>query len=260
MNYKIFIMTKVICLMNQKGGVGKTATTVHLGAFLAEKGFKTLIIDLDAQTDTTRSLQAVDDNYSAYDLLTDSDKSISFYNHTSSENLFVLVGNRNIKEIAYKKNMLVDKINLLKKYFDYILIDCNPHLIEFNRVALNEVVLTASDFVVIPTESDPNSIYDTNLFIPDVLKVKQNNNPKLVLLGVLFSKVEVNTKLFREAFFDFQNVAKDLVFESYIRKDEKMRHSQLNGQTIFEFDRKSNASLDFIDFGNEFLNKIKKYE
>ena len=89
-------MTKVICLMNQKGGVGKTATTVHLGAFLAEKGFKTLIIDLDAQTDTTRSLQAVDDNYSAYDLLTDSDKSISFYNHTSSENLFVLVGNRNI--------------------------------------------------------------------------------------------------------------------------------------------------------------------
>ena len=253
-------MTKVICLMNQKGGVGKTATTVHLGAFLAEKGYKTLVIDLDAQTDTTRSLQAVDDNYSAYDLLVDNDKSISFYNHTSSENLFVIVGNRNIKEVIYKKNMLVDKINLLRKYFDFILIDCNPHLIEFKRVTLNEVVLTASDFVIIPTESDPNSIYDTNYFIPDVLEIKENNNKKLVLLGVLFSKVEINTKLFKEAFLDFKNAGKELVFDSFIRKDEKLRHSQLNGQTIFEYDRKSNASLDFIDFGNEFLKKIKKYE
>lgn len=257
---KNFFMAKVISLINQKGGVGKTAITVHLGAFLSTKGFKTLIIDLDPQCDSSRSLGAYDENYTAYEFLTNSNDEISLFNHTTNENLFVLVGNRKIKELTYHKNMIHDKMKIFNDYFDFILIDCNPHLIEFNRTTLNEVILLNSDFLIIPTETDPNSIEDTNLFIPDVLKIKERNNNSLVLLGVLFSKVEVNTKLFKNQFDAFQKDASEIVFSSYIRKDEKLKHCQLKSKTIFEYDQKANACFDFQKFGEEVLEKLKKYE
>jgi len=253
-------MGKAICLINQKGGVGKTATSVHLGAFLSEKGYKTLLIDFDPQCDSTKSLKAFNENYNAFDFINESDKKIDFYKHSINDNYFILTGDRRIKDVKLDRKRIKNKVDILKKYFDYILIDCNPHLLEENRITLNEAILVASDFAILPTDPDPNSMQNTTYFLPDVLKIKKLHNHDLKVLGIVFTKVDANRKIFKKYFDEFKSQNQEFIFKSFIRNDEKIRHSQLIGETIYEYDRNSNAFKDFNEFGDEVLQKIKIYE
>ena len=243
----------VIATINQKGGVGKTTSTINLSGFFADKGYKTLIIDMDSQQDSTTSLGFDLDNlnYTTYDLLKETDfNKIEFLKY--NDNLFIIPAHEFLNEVSLSRKMLLDKIDYLRKQFDIILIDCNPHSILNSRITLNEVILIASDGIIIPIDSNINSLKSANKIMLPVNNIRNNYNKNLKVLGFFMTDINPQTDLFQEIYAEMKNHS-NLLFNTFIRRDERIKKAQSLGITIFDYDRKSRSCIDYENLGYEIV-------
>lgn len=246
---------KTISIITEKGGVGKTTTSIHLGASFAEANKKTLLIDFDAQRNLSIGYKIDKEfNYTIKNFL--NSEFDDFELTQKNENLFILAGDRNIENKKYSREILSKNLEILKQLnFDFVIIDCPPRPIT-EEIGLGEIALSASDYVISPIEAEEYSIEGINELIPSINRIKLKHNPKLAFLGFFFNKVNENTINFRKFRKIAQNEAKEHFFTTYIRQDVSVEKAKSQGETVYSIAPNSRVASDYKELVKELIKKI----
>lgn len=249
--------TKVISVLTQKGGVGKTTTTIHLAASFAKKGSKVLVIDFDSQKNLSLGYKLDEDfPYTVVDFL-EQKEGLEFTQKSEHNNVYVLAGSEKLESYKIDRYALKESLKLLEDYFDYVLIDCPPKPLN-DALSLGEVAVCASDYVLSPIKDDEYSLAGITSLIPSLLNLKGKHNLNFEYLGFFFNAVLVNSSDFRSYYNDFlsNEFTKDYLLKTFIRQDVNIKKAIKEGKTIFQIDSKSRASKDFKDLVKELKKKM----
>jgi chromosome partitioning protein len=249
---------KKIVLSNQKGGVGKTTCTRELGIFLADKGYKTLIIDTDPQANLSKSLVETP-GFGLYEALTGAD----YEAEEVKPNLFLLAGN--VKLAGLEKALIgeLDAHTRLKELlegeafqtFDFILIDSPPSL-----SILTTNALTASDFLIIPMNPSLYSMQGTTDLIGTMAKVKKNLNPNLSILGVIINAYDANPVIIRQIRDEIFEAFGEKVFQTALSKSIRIEEAIASKTGVISRPRvdgrPSKAAEEVRALGEELLSRL----
>lgn len=246
-------MTKVISIINHKGGVGKTTTTANLGGALVQKGYQVLLVDLDGQSNLTMSLGLSSDlSKTIYSSMRDG-KSLPVYKN--KEGLEVVPSCLDLSAIETelmnepgRELILKSLLENIKDRYDYILIDCPPSL---SLLSLN--ALTASDGIIIPVQAQYLAMRGMDKLVNIINKVKNRINPSLSIYGVLITMYDGRTNLNKSISEVVEETFNDKVFTTYIRNNISLAEAQVNGKDIFHYDRKCNGAIDYMNLCNELI-------
>lgn len=249
---------QVISVMTQKGGVGKTTSTIHIGGALESMGYKVLLIDFDTQMNLSIGYNVKDYSYTVEDFLL-GNGTPKFSIRGKNENVFIIAGSSTLNEKKLNKNSLKKAISNLKENFDFVLVDCPPKPIN-TELSFGEIAVNASNFVISPIRADKYSLAGIGSFLNSINTLKQNGL-QTIILGFFFNEVEQNTNHFQNYYSLLsQGATKDYLFLNFIRKDVNIKNAMDDGKTIFEIKPYGRASKDFHDLTKELVNKISKYE
>ena len=258
-------MGKVISLVNQKGGVGKTTTSINLSASLAVLGKKVLLIDLDPQGNTTTGvgINKGEIERSIYDVLIGECKITEAMIKTKYKNFYVvpssiyLAGlgtelleksreNAEFKKGDQLKNSLVD----IRESFDYIILDCPPSL---DVITTN--ALTASNSVIIPVQCEFFALEGITQLLRSIMKVQKTLNPTLDIEGVLLTMLDSRTNLGFEVVEDIRSFFKEKVYNTIIPRLVRLTEAPSHGEPIVAYDPKSRGSEAYINLAKEVIER-----
>jgi len=247
---------RVIAIINQKGGVGKTTSTVNLGAGLASLGKKVLLVDLDAQAHLTYSLGIAADDLEAtiYDLL----KGESAFNEVAIEKhgLTILPSSIDLSTAEIEFSTEVGREAFLKNVlaglfgYEYILLDCPPNL---GLITLN--ALTAAREVFVPLQAEFLSIKGLNKLTDMIEKVKQRVNPALEITGIIATLHDPRLKLHQEVYENLQKHFSDKLFKTFIRRNVALAEAASYGQSIFDYAPHSHGAEDYMALCHEIVSR-----
>lgn len=254
---------KVICIFNQKGGVGKTTTNINLCSYLAMEGYKVLTLDIDPQGNTTSGLGIDKRNLelSMYDVLTTDVsledviiKSDLIQNLSIAPSTMELAG-AEVEMIAKKdrEQVLLEKIKKLESKYDYIFIDCPPSL---GMITIN--ALTCSDSVLIPIQCEFYALEGVGQLMNTIQLVKKSLNKDLEVEGVLMTMYDYRTNLSNEVYKEVQKYFKELMFKSTIPRNIRLAESPSFGLPIMLYDEKCKGADSYLNFTKEFLERQHK--
>ena len=212
-------MGKVISVANQKGGVGKTTTTVNLGTLLAKKGKKVLLIDADPQGNATSALGVVKEvEFSTYDILVNDTEMEEAIQDTIIKNLKVCPSNMNLAgaevelvSMMSREQRLKEKLDEIKEKFDYILIDCPPSL---GLITLNS--FTASDSVLIPVQCEYFALEGLGQLLNTINLVKKHLNKNIYVEGALLTMYDMRTNLSNQVVKEVKKYFSNKVYKTVI--------------------------------------------
>lgn len=255
-------MGKVISVANQKGGVGKTTTTVNLGTILAKKGKKVLLIDADPQGNATSGLGVEKDvEPSTYDILVNDAELQESLQDTIIKNLKVCPANMNLAgaevelvSMMSREQRLKEKLEPLKEKFDYVLIDCPPSL---GLITLNS--FTASDSVLIPVQCEYFALEGLGQLLNTINLVKKHLNKEIRIEGALLTMYDMRTNLSNQVVKEVKKHFEDKVYKTVIPRNVRLSEAPSYGMPITEYDPKSKGAKSYLKFAKEFL-KINEEE
>lgn len=261
-------MGMVIGVVNQKGGVGKTTTSVNLGAALAEKGKKVLLIDIDAQANLTTHLglgpkedsQGVEDGapvpeFTIYDVLKGNKTIHEVIIHRSAKldvvpsSLLLSAADLELGGVVGRELILKRSLDKVRNEYDVIVIDCPPAL---GLLSLN--ALAAVEKVVIPVQSEYLALHGVRQLLDTIDQVRSIYNPTLVVGGVLICLHDSRKRLARAVADTIRNYFGELVFNSVVRSNVSLAEAPASGQTIFEYAPKSSGAEDYAALADEVLH------
>lgn len=248
---------KVISIFTQKGGVTKTTSTINISGVMAEMGYKVLVIDFDTQCHLSLG----------YNVDTDTEFNVEeFLKGVELNNLPTRGKDGNISVIAGKLTLSTKNLNRkslrksLKKVvddFDFILIDCPPKPIN-DDLGFGEIAVFASDFIISPVDYDAFTLDGLTSLIVKINELQINEELKAKYLGFFFSKVEENTRDFKEAYRELaESSISDLLLKSYVRKNAFIRTSINLGESAVLLKPYSPVSMDYRKLTDEVISKIK---
>ncbi len=250
----------IITVANQKGGVGKTTTAINLAAAVANKGFQTLLIDLDPQSNSTMSF--VDPrsvSRSMFDVLVS--EQLSFKDvivPTSVANLFLAPSKIALAKLESKligeldgPFRLKDKIKDAATEYDYIFIDTPPTL---GMITVNALV--ASTHVLVPIQSSYFALEGTDDLLETIEKIKSRPNPNLQLLGVVITMHDKRTTLARDIHAQIGQVFGERLFNTIITKSIRLEESPAYKESIFTFAPKSSGAMEYYSLSEEILSRV----
>lgn len=255
-------------LANQKGGVAKTTNTVHLGASLANKGYKTLLIDFDSQCDLSHNV-GIDIDKEDFNVISFLDNLHPFEPTEKAPNLFVVPGSNDFISNKYSLSHLKKKLNedlngiTINDYFDFILIDCPPSKIissnfsRKNNFSEIELALYASDFFMIPLKADDFSVKNANTFLGKAFDFINENNIEIAFFGFFFGCILMTSNSYNYYSDLFKKNSSNLLLNSFIRQDSEVKKAVQLGKTIFQHKPLCRASLDYIKLTEEFLKIVE---
>ena len=244
----------ILSLINQKGGVGKTTNTIHLGACLAQMGKSVLLVDFDSQMDLTHGCGIRDAKYTVEDLIA---KRGRFSVRTRADNFSILAGSSELTAGKFKRNSLKEALEPLKDHFQYILIDCPPEGINKHSLSLPEIALNACDNFVIPLFPIEYAVKNANTFLGKVMDIIEPNNPDLTFSGFFFGRVLVTSKKHEKYSTAMKKAAPKLMIKTFIRQDSQVDHAVSEGKTIFQFNPSCRAAEDYRNLTKEFIKRTK---
>jgi chromosome partitioning protein len=246
---------EIIAIINQKGGVGKTTTTLAIGAGFIIKGFKLLYIDLDAQGNLSHTLKVKNDSISSIELLEGKAKIVDIIQQTSQGNIIpaspALAGADALITAVGKEYRLKEALNPIKENYDYILIDTPPAL---GVLTIN--ALTACTGVIIPAQADTYSLQGINQLYATIDAVRQYCNNSLEVKGILLTRYNSRAILSKDIAEIIEQTANQLntkLFKTTIREAIAIKEAQANQQDIFSYAPKNNAAVDYAEFIDELL-------
>ena len=253
-------MAKIIAVANQKGGVGKTTTSINLSACLAQKK-KVLLIDADPQANTTSCLgvESDDESYSTYDCLIDDVSVSDAMVKTDFGKLWVCPGSINLAgaelelvNVENRNHILKSKIEEVKSDFDYIIIDCPPSL---GVITLNS--LCAADSVLIPIQCEYYALEGLSKLTQTIKNVKQSLNPSLKIEGILLTMYDGRTKLSGQVTEEVRKYFGATVYKTVIPRNVRLSEAPSFGQPIIAFDKNSKGAKCYKKLANEVINRNK---
>ena len=246
---------KVLAVINQKGGVGKSTTAAAIAAGLLLKGYKTLAIDLDAQGNLTYNYAADSRKSTALGLLTGEVDAESAIQHTPGGDIIpaskALAGADAFIADTGKEYRLKEAIEPIKPLYDYIIIDTPPAL---GILTIN--ALTAANSVIIPAQADIYSLQGIEQLNETIKPVKKYCNPDLAIEGILLTRYNARSILSREVAELAEQLAAKLntkLFTARIREAIAVKEAQISQQSLYSYSPKGNATIDYLQFIDELL-------
>ena len=252
-------MGKIIAIANQKGGVGKTTTSVNLAASLGVLEKKVLLIDADPQANATSGLgidvEAVE--LGTYQLLEHSCTAEDAIVKTSSPNLDIIPSHIDLVAIEIelvdqdeRENMLKKAIGHLKDSYDYILIDCAPSL---GLLTLN--ALTASDSVIIPIQCEYFALEGLGKLLNTIKSVQKIHNDKLDIEGLLLTMYDSRLRLSNQVVEEVQKHFNEMVFTTIIQRNVRLSEAPSYGESIINYDAASKGASNYLSLAHEIIKK-----
>ena len=249
-------MGKVVSIANQKGGVGKTTTSVNMSTLLAKKGNKVLLIDADPQGNASSGL-GVDKEVelSVYDILINETQFEDVVQKTNVKNLEICPSNISLAgaevelvSVMSREYRLKEKMDLIKDEYDFIIIDCPPSL---GLVTLN--AFTASDSVLIPVQCEYYALEGLGQLINTINLVKKHLNKSICIEGALLTMYDIRTNLSNQVVKEVKKYFNDKVYKNVIPRNVKLSEAPSYGMPISIYDPKSKGAKSYDRFVREFL-------
>lgn len=252
-------MGKIIAIANQKGGVGKTTTSVNLAASLGVLEKKVLLIDADPQANASSGLgidvESVE--IGTYQILEHSNEPADAIVSTNSPNVDVIPAHIDLVaieiELVDKENreyMLKQALEKIKDKYDYILIDCAPSL---GLLTLN--ALTAADSVAIPIQCEYFALEGLGKLLNTIKSVQKIHNPELDIEGLLLTMYDSRLRLSNQVVEEVQKHFNDMVFKTIIQRNVKLSEAPSFGESIIGFDATSRGAANYLSLAEEIIKK-----
>lgn len=252
-------MGTIISLANQKGGVGKTTTSINLAAALAQQGKRILLVDADPQANTSSGLgveiQHLD--CTIYECLINGIDPTTAILSTNTPNLYIipshidLVGAEiEMLNIDNRENILKRVLAPLRNQFDYILIDCSPSL---GLITIN--ALTASDSIIIPVQCEFFALEGIAKLLNTIKIIKSNLNPTLRIEGFLLTMYDARLRLSAQVHDEVRRHFGDLVFNTVIARNVRLSEAPSHGKTVLEYDRNSKGAKNYTNLAKELIRR-----
>jgi chromosome partitioning protein len=255
-------MGKIIAIANQKGGVGKTTTTVNLAAALGVLEKKVLVIDADPQANATSGLgiDAEAHPTGSYQLLEHTASALDTIIETSSPNVDLIPAHIDLVAIEIELVDKDDREYMLKKAiadlgerYEYILIDCAPSL---GLLTLN--ALTAADSVIIPIQCEYYALEGLGKLLNTIKSVQRIHNPDLDIEGMLLTMYDSRLRLSNQVVEEVKKHFGDMVFETIIQRNVRLGEAPSFGESIIKYDASSKGAVNYLNMAHEILQKNRQ--
>lgn len=250
-------MGKVFAIVNQKGGVGKTTTTINLAACVASLGKKALAIDIDPQGNCTSGIGADKEGDCIYDCIINGAEPSNVIVHTAYENLDIIPSgislagaevemvDRNRREFLLKE--IVDKV---KGDYDYVFLDCPPSL---GLLTIN--ALTASDGVVVPIQCEFFALEGLSQLVTTIKMVRSSLNPDLYIEGVILTMFDSRTNLSQQVADEVSRHFGGTLYSSYIPRNVRLGEAPSFAKAIIDYDSRSVGAVKYMELAKEFIDR-----
>ncbi len=252
-------MCEIMAIANQKGGVGKTTTTINLAAALGEKGKKVLIIDMDPQGNTSSGLGIDKDEMdtTVYQLMIGENTFDECVQKDVFENLDVLAANVNLAGIEIETMDMEDRsyilsniINKIKDQYDFIIIDCPPSL---NSLTIN--AMTTADSVLVPIQCEYYALEGLSQLIYTINLVKDRLNPRLTINGVVFTMYDGRTNLSMQVIENVRNNLNQTIYNTIIPRGVRLAEAPSHGLPITQYDSRSTGAKAYLALADEIIER-----
>lgn len=252
------MIAKKLVFANQKGGVGKTTSSVNLGAYLAEMGKKVLLIDFDPQGNMTSSVGADPLLDGIYEVISGKVSLFEAIQQTEIDNLYIVGSDINLAGANVELASVDGREYFLKRHldqivheWDYIIIDCPPSL---GVLTVNGLV--AADYVIVPLQCEFFALEGLSMLMRTITNIQRGLNKDLDLLGVVFTMYDSRTRLSNDVVADVTDYFKEKVFKSFIPRNVRLSEAPSHGKPINMYDPRCAGAIAYKNLAQEVVERV----
>jgi chromosome partitioning protein len=253
-------MNRVIAVVNQKGGVGKTTTAINVAAYIARSGKKVLLIDLDPQGNATSGfgVDKYENDMSMYDVLVDGVALRNVRHSNSEEKVDIVPSNHNLSgaevdlvKLQKREFILSNALKDVAEEYDITIIDCPPSL---GLLSINGLV--AADYVLVPVQTEYYAMEGMGQLVQTIQRIQQSLNPTLSILGVVMTMYDSRTSLSEQVRTEIERVFGDLVFKTVIPRNVRLAEAPSHGEPIASYDKWSKGARSYKALAKEVMSRV----